>query len=453
MINKIEIKIVLRVVFLLLLLVAITLLIDNGMWIYTLLIVPFILYQIRGLYNFHRRTISELSNFIDALQYKDFSRRYDEKHAPAELKFLRLGFNTINNSFRSISKEKEAQYQYLQKTLELVNTGILNYQIDTGEVIWINESLKQMLQIPYLKTISSLERRDSELYNDIIKLKPGEGKITSLHPERGSLKVLLSATAFETEGKSFKLVAIQNINEAVDVTEAKAWKKLLSVMTHEIMNSVAPISSLAGTMHGTLQNSHPDFKNKSGIYEDLDLGITTIKTRSESLLKFAQTYRNLNKINQPNLAEIYVRNLFENIYNLMQPTLEKKGVEMDIVLKDTELKVCADISLIEQVLINLVTNAIDAVKDSGEKQITLTGSENDLKQVLIKVADTGSGMEKEVLENIFIPFFTTKKTGSGIGLSLCKEILLLHRGNIQVQSTHMYGTTFTLIFPADIPKM
>ena len=452
MITKIEIKLVLRVVFLLLMLIAISLLISNGMWIYTILIIPFALYQIRGLYNFHRRTISELSNFVETLQYRDFSRRYDEKHAPAELKFLRLGFNKINNSFRTISKEKEAQYQYLQKTLELVNTGILNFEIETGEVIWINESLKQMLQIPYLKTIQSLEKRDVELYHEIINLNPGEGKMTSLSPEKGSYKVLLSATAFETEGKSFKLVAIQNINEAVDVTEAKAWKKLLSVMTHEIMNSVAPISSLAGTMQHRLHESHPDFKTRSGIYEDLELGISTIKTRSESLLKFAQTYRNLNKINQPSITNIYARNLFENIYNLMQPTLEQKEVELDIVLKDTDLEVYADESLIEQVLINLVTNAIDAVKDSSEKQITLTGGENEHKQVFIKVSDTGTGMEKEVLENIFIPFFTTKKTGSGIGLSLCKEILLLHRGNIQVQSRYMQGTTFTLLFAADAHK-
>jgi nitrogen fixation/metabolism regulation signal transduction histidine kinase len=451
-INKIEIKIVLRIVFLLLLLIGITLLIDKGLWIYTILLIPFILYQVRGLYNFHRRTILELSNFIDALHYKDFSRRYDEKYAPAELKFLRLGFNAINNSFRAISKEKEAQYQYLQKTLELVNTGILNYEIETGDVIWVNESLKQMLQIPYLKTIQSLEKRDIELYDDITNLKPGDGKITALSPEKGSYKILLSATAFETEGKVFKLVAFQNISEAIDVTEAKAWKKLLSVMTHEIMNSVAPISSLADTMQHTLHKSHPDFKLKSGIYEDLDLGISTIKNRSESLLKFAQTYRNLNKINQPKMTDILARNLFENIYNLMQPTLEQKGVELDIVLKHTDLRIYADESLIEQVLINLVTNAIDAVKDSEEKQITLTGGKNEQKQVFIKVTDTGHGMEKDVLENIFIPFFTTKKTGSGIGLSLCKEILLLHRGNIHVQSKIMQGTAFTLLFASDNHK-
>ena len=323
MINKIEIKIVMRIVFLLFMLIAIALLVNHGMWIYALLILPFVLYQIKGLYDFHKRNISELSSFVESLQYKDFSRRYDEKHAPAELKFLREGFNTINSSFRTISKEKEAQYQYLQKTLELVNTGILNYEIETGEVIWINESLKQMLQIPYLKTIESLEKRDTELYYEIINLKPGEGKITTLPPEKGSYKILLSATAFETEGKSFKLVAFQNISDAVDVTEAKAWKKLLSVMTHEIMNSVAPISSLADTMQHTLNKSHPDFKTKSGVYEDLDLGISTIKNRSESLLKFAQTYRNLNKINQPEMTDIFARNLFENIYNLMQPTLEK----------------------------------------------------------------------------------------------------------------------------------
>jgi two-component system nitrogen regulation sensor histidine kinase NtrY len=232
----------------------------------------------------------------------------------------------------------------------------------------------------------------------------------------------------------------------LDETESKAWQKLLGVMTHEIMNSVAPISSLSDTLKNRLQKSIPHLDNSDGAIHDLEIGIETIKRRSEGLLKFAETYRNLNKIVKPNLKKVYVRDLFENLYQLMQPTLEQKNIEMDIVLKDPGLAVEVDPSLIEQVLINLIVNAKEALKDRSDAMIVLSAALSNNNKVVIKVADNGSGIAKDVLENIFIPFFSTKKTGSGIGLSLCKQIMMLHKGNINVHSLPGEGTAFTLQF-------
>jgi two-component system, NtrC family, nitrogen regulation sensor histidine kinase NtrY len=418
----------------------------NHLYVYLILIVPVISYQLVELYRFQRKAQDELQQFVESVHYRDFSRYFDVKHAPAELQPLREGFNQINSTFKVISKEKETQYQYLQKILELVDTGILSYEGENGEVLWMNESLKKMLQVPYLKTIHSLAKRDNELYEDIIALKPGDGKITKAHLEKGSFKVLLSATAFQTEGKKFKLIAFQNINEALDETESKAWQKLLSVMTHEIMNSVAPISSLADTLKNRLEKSVSHMNNKSSSVHDLELGIETIKRRSEGLLKFAETYRNLNKITTLNLKPIYVRDLFEGLHQLMEPTLAQKNIELDIVLKDTELILQADTSLVEQVLINLVVNAIEAVKDNPEPQIILSASLSYNRKIIIKVADNGPGMTEEIMDKIFIPFFSTKKNGSGIGLSLCKQIMMLHKGNINVQSRLGEGTAFSLQF-------
>lgn len=418
----------------------------HGLFIYLVLIIPLIAYQLVELSRFQLKAQEELQQFIESVHYRDFSRHFNVKQAPADLQPLREGFNEINDAFKTISKEKEIQYQYLQKILELVNTGILSYELETGEVVWMNESLKQMLELPYLKTIQSLIRRYPELCRGIMELKPGEGKISTVQQERGKFKLLMSATAFQTEGKKFKLIAFQNISEAVDETESQAWKKLLSVMTHEIMNSVAPISSLASTLKKTLEKSKDRFNNENGEVDDLDLGIETIKKRSESLLKFAETYRNLNKITKPDVKSIYVRDLFENIYSLMQPSLEQKNIEMEIILKDTDLLVKADITLIEQVLINLVVNAIEAVKEKEDGRIILSAGENRQMKVFIKVSDNGAGMDEEMLEKIFIPFFSTKKNGSGIGLSLCKQIMMLHKGNIQVQSEPGRGTAFTLTF-------
>jgi nitrogen fixation/metabolism regulation signal transduction histidine kinase len=418
----------------------------NEWYIYECIVLPIIVFQVIDFYNLHKQAQREVEQFVESIHYRDFSRNFNVSQAPVDLKPLRKGFNEINTAFKVISKEKETQYQYLQKILELVDTGILSYETESGEVMWMNESLKRMLLLPYLKTIHSLQKRDAALYEQVVNLKPGNNHIATVHQEKNSFKILLSVTGFQTDGKKFHLVAFQNINEALDETESKAWQKLLSVMTHEIMNSVAPISSLADTLKNRLQQSVQHLDNSNGVVDDLEIGINTIKRRSEGLLKFAEVYRNLNKITTPNLSHVFVRDLFENMHNLMQPTLNQKGIEMEIILKDPELALDVDTGLLEQVLINLIVNAIEAVKETAHPRIILSAVISANNKPAVKVSDNGSGMNEEVLDNIFIPFFSTKKNGSGIGLSLCKQIMMLHKGNITVQSVEGKGSVFTLQF-------
>lgn len=421
-------------------------LIFRELYMYGIFVVPVLIWQVTDFYKFHRKAADEVEQFVESIHYRDFSRYFDVKHAPLELQPLRKGFNEINTTFKVMSKEKETQYQYLQKILELVDTGILSYEHATGEIGWMNESFKRLLGIPYLKTIHSLEKRDASLYKEVLALRPGENKVVDIMQDRSGVKILLTATAFQTGGRIYKLIAFQNVSEALDETESKAWQKLLSVMTHEIMNSVAPISSLAETLKKRLHHTTLAMEEKPDGLEDLELGIDTIKRRSEGLLKFAETYRNLNKITNPNLRKIFVRDLFENLQQLMQPTLAQKKIELEVVLKDTDLAVQADVNLIEQVLINLLVNAMEAVKDRPNARIVLTGYPVSGNKVILKIADNGMGMTPEVLDKIFVPFFSTKKSGSGIGLSLCKQIMMLHKGNIQAQSVEGEGSVFILQF-------
>lgn len=220
----------------------------------------------------------------------------------------------------------------------------------------------------------------------------------------------------------------------------KAWQKLLSVLTHEIMNSIAPISSLADTLKNRLET----LPNSEEL-DDIRLGTETIKRRSEGLLKFASTYRSLNKITHPEVSIVSAAELFENLYQLMEPTLLQKNIVLDIILKDPRLQLSLDVNLIEQVLINLLLNAIEAVKDEDKPYISLQALANN-GSPQIKITDNGRGIPPELLENIFIPFFTTRKTGSGVGLTLSKQIMLMHRGNITVQSEEGKGSVFTLQF-------
>lgn len=423
-----------------------TYLIMKGYYLYAVIAAPFLISSMVNLYLFHNRSLDEWAGFVESIHYRDFSRYFETTRAPVDLQILRKGFNEINTTFKVLSKEKETQYQYLQKILELVDTGILSFEEESGTVVWMNESLKNILQLSYLKTIHSLAKRDQRLYEEILTLKPKESKVAKVNNDRGSFKVLMSATSFQTEGKKFKLVAFQNVNEALDETESKAWEKLLNVMTHEIMNSIAPISSLAVTLKKRLQQSVHELDNKSGAVEDLELGIDTIKRRSEGLLKFAETYRNLNKINSLNLSKVYLRDLFETLHHLMLPTLTEKNIDLQIALKDPDLQLEVDVNLFEQVIINLVVNGIEALKNQSSGQIIISGFIDAAHKTVIKVEDNGPGMSPEILDKIFIPFFSTKKNGSGIGLSLCKQILMLHKANIHVQSKEGLGTAFIMQF-------
>ena len=449
--KKYEINIALRILLLIVTISAQAFLLVKGGWLYVFLVLLVILYQIWELLRFINKNNAELEQFVESIHYRDFSRHFDVKNAPEPVKDLRKGFNEINSTFRLISKEKEAQFLYLQKILELVDTGILSYETQSGEVLWMNDAFKKMMQIPYLKTIHSLEKRDEAMYQDVISLKLRDNKITSVTTDKNTTKILLSATAFQTDDKTYKLIAFQNINEVVDETEAQAWRKLLSVMTHEIMNSIAPISSLADTLNyrlAALSEQPTDGTKQISPYllDDLRLGIETIQKRSEGLLKFAETYRNLNKITTLNLTKVYARDLFENLYQLMEPTLAEKNIELEIILKDPNLQLEADTNLIEQTLINLIVNAIDALKNKTDGKIQLSATTTAQQKVVLKVSDNGSGISEEVMDKIFIPFFSTRKNGSGIGLSLCKQIMMLHKGTIQVQTTEGVGTAFSLQF-------
>ena len=408
---------------------------------YTLLIFVsiVIVFQIFNFTQFINKTNTELSQFIEAVQYRDFSLQFTEKNAPVSVRQLRRAFNQINATFKQLSSEREEQYQYLQKILELVDTGILSYD-QAGNVGWINEAFKRMMNIPYLRNVSSLEKRDTSVYQAIMGLENGNSQLVKINHKQ----VLLAKTTFLNENIETNLIAFQNVNEAIEDTEAQAYQKLLRVMTHEIMNSVAPIASLAETMEGAVK------KVKAGeegeLMLDISLGISTIRKRSENLLKFADTYRQLAKVSMSSFSKFYVRDLFEGVEILLENQIERKNIEFDVIIKDFESMIEGDMVLIEQVLINLIINAVDAVKTHHDPKITLSVFQNNQQHTIIEVRDNGVGMSDELMDKIFVPFFTSKPNGSGIGLSLSKQIMALHKGTINVNSVEKQGTAFRLMF-------
>ncbi|WP_335965105.1 MULTISPECIES: sensor histidine kinase [Galbibacter] len=399
-----------------------------------------------SLYKFTVKRFVEIDDFFEAVRYRDFSRWYSEKHGSKDMQRLHRGFNEVNRTIKDINSQKETQYLYLQKILEVVQVGIIAYDIKTGGVLWINESLKRMLDIPSIKNISFIESRKQDLYERLFVVNHANSASVTLEIGNEKSKMLVSNAIFEVASNTFKLVVLQNIDDTLNKNESEAWKKLLSVMTHEIMNSIAPISSLAETLKGSIQESMEAPELYPLITEDLYEGIESIKKRSDGLMKFAKTYRSLNKITQLNPHLTKVEELFHSINRLMLPSLEAKGVLIAFEIHPLELELEIDAYLIEQVLINLILNAVDACVKTATPTIKVLANQSVNGNTIIRVTDNGRGIPEEIMDTVFVPFYSTKKNGSGIGLSLCKQIMLLHRGKVQIQSVVGRGTTISLVF-------
>lgn len=406
----------------------------------------FLLYLISNTYTFVKRCFVAMDDFFEAVKYRDFSRWFPEDRGPKDIRFLYTGFNEINRTIKEINAQNQAQYVYLQKILEMVDIGIIAYNLESGKVLWSNDSFGEILDMPSFKNIRFVESRKPELFNTIFETYHREPDSISIALQNDSIKILISDTVFQVDNDSFKLIVIQNIDDTLNKNESESWKKLLSVMTHEIMNSITPISSLADTLQSNLQAAIEQPKESHLALEDLSAGIKTIKNRSDGLLKFAKTYRSLSKVTQLNLQRTSVAELFKNIQLLMQPSIQAKHIDIEFKLSSPRLELDIDTHLIEQVLINLLLNAVDACKNKDQAEIRVLASQNRNRAIVLKVIDNGAGIPEDILENIFVPFFTSKSTGSGIGLSLCKQIMLLHKGRIIVKSKVGEGTVFSLVF-------
>ncbi len=311
----------------------------------------------------------------------------------------------------------------------------------------MNDSFQDILGFPSFKNVRFIKARNPGVFDLLFENFYAKPASVELNVHEENVKVLLSNSLFNIGEFSYKLVVIHNIEATLNQTESDAWKKLLSVMTHEIMNSIAPISSLANTLKLQVQAFQNDPESLDLEIEDLDTGLQTIEKRSEGLMKFAKTYRSLNKVTSHNPEKISVIDLFRNIELLMKPLTSEKKVKLRCKMSQKDLEITADSYLLEQVLINLILNSVEACAGRSEAAVDLIAEEKPDRRIFIRIVDNGTGITPEIMDQIFVPFFTTKKTGSGIGLSLCKQIMTLHGGKIQVFQNRETGTTIRLEFP------
>ncbi|MGB5982336.1 MAG: ATP-binding protein [Nonlabens sp.] len=403
------------------------------------------LFAIYYLYSYVKRRFVEISDYFESIKYRDFSRWFVESKGPKDMRELHAGFNLINKTIKSINSERQAQLVYLQKILEMVDVGIVAYDLENGKVLWINDSLLETLNFPYFKNIGFVEDRKPALHEVLFDQRHIGTSPVTLPSSHDPQQVLISETVFEVEQSSFRLVVVQNIENTLNKNENDSWKKLLSVMTHEIMNSIAPITSLAETLEMNLRENLEREKKQGLEAEDILSGISSIKRRSEGLMKFAKTYRSLNNVSQINTSKIYIEDFVEGLQQLMISTVPQ-GVAINFTIVDRKMSLEIDSYLIEQVLINLIINAVEATEGKENRMVEVKAFKNLRGKPVIGVIDNGPGISEEIKDNIFVPFFSTKKRGSGIGLSLSKQIMTLHHGKILLRNREVAGTEAQLIF-------
>ncbi len=355
--------------------------------------------------------------------------------------------NEAFNASRQARRERDSDYQFFRNIVQHVGIGLLTFKKDGGVQI-INSAARRLLRVNQIQNISELEAGSPTLVEAFQKLKTGGRELIRLKIGDDTVQLSVFAIELTLRGEEIKLISMSNIQSELEEKEMEAWQNLVRVLTHEIMNSVTPISSLAGTVEEELlkQLQHASYEMKKEELEDMHLSLQTISRRSAGLIRFVKEFRNLTQVPQPRLSEIAIQPLLEELAVLHKKELSDRGISISVQTDPIQLTALADKNMIEQVLINLIKNAIQAFDEQVDKKIEMKAYTSEKGRPIISVFDNGPGIDPEALEKIFIPFFSTKKTGSGIGLSLSRQIMRMHEGRIVVKSTLGVGTEFLLRF-------
>ncbi len=415
---------------------------ETHFWLVSFWLILALIITLANLVKYVERSRRELANFLLAIKQQDFSNTYHYKKESD----LNYAFHEINLVLKTLRNEKASNLLYLQTIVEHVRIALVCFD-DQMRVQLVNHAAKDLFNKQLITTIKSLEHISPELLNTINTIKSGERELVKFSLNGRVMNLSILATEFKLQDQAFKLVSFQDIKSELEANEIESWQKLIRVLTHEIKNSVIPISTLSDVILQMIkdENGHTDLSllDDEGI-EDLVGGLETIESRSKGLANFVKTYDQLTKVPKPATQPIAVEGLISRLRNLFKVDIEQNAISLKLEIEEG-LEIQVDPDLIDQVLINLVKNAIEALKSTKGASINIT-AKTGAEGSEISIADNGPGIPDEVAENIFVPFYTTKVSGSGIGLSLSRQIMRLHKGSLEVQSSPTRGTEFKLKF-------
>jgi signal transduction histidine kinase len=392
-------------------------------------------------------TNRKIAFFFEAVENDDTALVFNEAaHSPV-LTALHQGLNKLNSAVQRVKIEQRTREQYYQKIFDQINTCILT-QDDRGFIYQANRACKEMLNRTHFTHIRQLAVSHPKLYHLLKNIQPDDRQVVDLADQETAQPFLLHAIGFKNQGRDLTIITMQNIRNELDYRELDSWMKLISVLTHEISNTVSPITSLSSSIHERFaaQNTAADrIEISRGTYQKTLEGLEVIKERGEGLIRFVNACRRLSKLPKPEKKRLPVEELTNKIKVLVsgEPYFDQVIFRQEIV--PPELTIFADEKLLTQALINLLTNAIEALQGRPDGLILVTAEQEPNGKVRITVQDNGPGIPPELVNDIFTPFFTTRAAGSGIGLPLSRQILRLHGGTLTVKTVPGKGTAFTMV--------
>ncbi len=401
-----------------------------------------IIFLIRRL-NFVNR---DLISFFDSIKYDDSSIILSNEFQNQDYFRLSKRLQNVNKEILRLKEQNIQQDIYFKTVTEHATVGLLGFD-ENGKVKLCNKAFRELLNIDSLSKISKLNAINPEFESILNGIEPSDQKLLKINYNNKITQLIIRATNFKTKDQNLKLITIQDIKNELDQKELESWQKLVQILRHEIMNSIGPISSTIDTLNEIITNPSTnktrelkDLNNEMLL--DISSGLRIIKERNIGIQEFIDKFRSLSRIPKPNLKKVNMKDLFSNIELFWNEKLKERNIKFKSNIEGQIQDTHIDKNQIEQVIINLIKNSIEAECT----EISITASENNFGKIIIELTDNGIGISEELIEEIFLPFFTTKEQGSGIGLSLAQQIMRLHGGSISVQSIPKTGTSFTLIF-------
>ncbi len=394
--------------------------------------------QVYALLAFLNKTNEYIAKFVNYLREENTNFQIPERLKKPPFDKLIQSLQETGLFIRKTILLKEHHYHYLQYIVNSVGVGIVVFN-RSGDVDLINPSAKGLLNIRGLSNISELNAIDETFENLLISIKPGEDRSHKVMINSQLYVFSFNATEFKIADKYYKLIAFQNIREELDQKELESWQTLIRILSHELMNTITPVNSLTKALVKMYQGNPAT--DDLRIKEDTREGLELISERVTELLSLVERYKILSRLPSPNFKQISINSLVGNVVALLKPEASEKSIAINLMVSDPEITAVADEQMLSQVLINVIRNAIDATKEADNNLIDISVKKVE-SRAEIRVTDYGKGITADELNKVFIPFYTTKPNGSGIGLSLSRQIMRLHKGQITAVSNPGEFTTF-----------
>jgi two-component system nitrogen regulation sensor histidine kinase NtrY len=404
--------------------------------------------QLYDIFRLVTRTNADLSRFLEAVRYADFGQRFDMRRKGAGFEELGAVFTDIVERFQLERNHQEEDLRHLRALTEHVPVPLMSLHAD-GSVQLHNNAARRLFSSAAVARVEDLLAFGEDFSRQVLAVEPGERRLSVFRLDGLEQQLTISATEIVVAGTLEKLVSLQNIQSELDGVQLQAWQDLVRVLTHEIMNSITPVASLAKTASDLVDDASSKLSGQPEVQEelaDVKSAVDTVARRSDGLMHFVQSYRRLTRLPAPVMQPLLVADLFSRVAQLIAHEWEEEAIELVVQVQPQGLELTADTQMLEQVLLNLLKNAQQALSGHESPRVEMKASLNRQGYVSMEVSDNGPGVAEDIEKRIFVPFFTTRREGSGVGLALTRQVMLAHGGGVVLGESVDGGARFTLTF-------